>query len=127
MGLGKWYFKKELIDLCVKCTSIKPSTAKKYARKLFDKHSTEKGCISYNTQKEYRELQKVKDYLSDALNTLKLGYIVSNDSVLKLEDVSHVEFKKDFIEVYSKNNKLIRYGKGFEYLKYVFNYNQYYY
>lgn len=126
MSLGKWDLKRELNELCVKCAVIKPSTAKKYAQDLFNKFSDEKGCISYYSEKDYKREREQKENLGKALNTLKNGCITSDSSVLKLEDVSYVDFKENVVEITTKNQKVIRYGEGFEYLKYVFKYQNYY-
>lgn len=125
MRLDKWTFKRELKELCEKCTTLKPSTAGKYANDLFNKF--EGGCISLYTEKEYEKLRNVKDDLTEALNTLKKGLIESDISVLKLKDVSYVEFQEDVIVITTKNKQIIRYAKGFEYLKYVFKYNNRYF
>ena len=126
MSLGKWEFKRELQKLCAKCTELKPSTAKKYANELFDKFS-EDGCISSYSEKKYKKQSEQKQNLGKALNTLKEGCITSDSSVLKLEDVSYVDFQENVIEVTTKNKQVIRYAKGFEYLKFVFTSQNYYY
>lgn len=126
MILGKWQFQRELQELCTKCTELKPSTAKKYARKLFAKFSQD-GCISHYSDKDYQKLHEQKQNLGKALNTLKEGCITSDSSVLKLEDVSYVEFQENVIEITTKNQQIIRYAKGFEYLKYVFKYQNHFY
>jgi hypothetical protein len=126
MNLGKWEFKRELQKLCAKCTELKPSTAKKYSNELFDKFS-EDGCISHYSEKEYQKQSEQKQNLGKALNTLKEGCITSDSSVLKLEDVSYVDFQENVIEITTKNKQVIRYAKGFEYLKYVFKYQNHYY
>ncbi len=124
MELNKWKFQKELNDLCEKCTKLKPSTAKKHAKKLFDKFS-EDGCISFYTEKQYIEQRDIKINLFKALRILNEGCIISENSVLKLEDVSYVEFKENGIQITTKNKQVILYSKEFEYLKYVFNYTKY--
>lgn len=124
MSLGKWQLKKDLNELCVKCTNLKPSTTKKYAKELFDKY--EGDCISDYTEQEYDEKNTLKNNLVHALNTLKKGYIQSGNSILKLEDVSYVDFQENVIEITTKNKKVIRYGEGFKYLEYVFKYSSYY-
>jgi hypothetical protein len=126
MSLGKWEFKRELQKLCAKCTELKPSTAKKYANELFDKFS-EDGCISSYSEKKYQKQSEQKHNLGKALNTLKEGCITSDSCVLKLEDVSYVDFQENVIEVTTKNKQVIRYAKGFEYLKFVFTSQNYYY
>jgi len=125
--MNKWELKWELVELCVKCAGLKPSTAKSYARKFYAKHEENKNsCISYHSDIQWDK--KCKDYenLIRALNTLKNGIITSDAFVLKLEDVSHIDFKEGVIEITTKNGKVINFGKGFEYLEYVFKYNDRY-
>ena len=108
MNLGKWKFKRELQELCVKCTELKPSTAKKYSNELFNKFSKD-GCISNYSEKEYQKQSEQKQNLGKALNTLKEGCITSDSSVLKLEDVSYVDFQENVIEITTtKSRKLKR-------------------
>ena len=126
MSLDKWSLERELKDLCVKCAGLKPATAKKYAQDFFNKFSDEKGAISYYSEKEYKEQRKEKENLGKALNVLKNQCITSDSSVLKLEDISYVDFQEKVVEITTKNNKVIRYGEGFEYLKYVFKYQNHY-
>ena len=122
--MNKWELKWELVELCVKCAGLKPSTAKSYARKFYAKHE-ENGdsCVSWHSDKQWKEKCNDYDNLTKALNTLKNGIITSDAFVLKLEDVSHVDFKENAIEITTKNGKAIKFGKGFEYLEYVFKYN----
>jgi hypothetical protein len=122
--MNKWELKSELINLCAKCAGLKPSTAKSYARKFFDKSTeTDDSCISWYTVRHWNEKTKEVQKLTQALNTLKHGLIKSDTCILKLEDVSYVDFKEDVTEITTKSGKVIKYGKGFEYLEYVFKYN----
>ena len=116
MGLNKWEFREELKELCAKCVGLKPATAKKYAQDLYNKFSSEEGCISFYSDKEYKENRK----LTRALADLKAGVIISDNSSLKIEDISYVDFQEKVIEITTKHGKVIRYGEGFEYLEYVF-------
>lgn len=127
MALSMWKLERELKDLCVKCTTLKESTAKKYAKSLFDKFSSEEGCISQNSDSEYYRQMIIKNNLVKALNVLKRGQIESDRFVVKLKDITYVEFIKDEIKVTTKDGKLFLYGEGFEYLEYVFKYNERYY
>jgi hypothetical protein len=58
MEFKKMNFKKDLIDLCVKCTKLKPSTARKYAANMAN---------SYKNNQQYNE--KVKQCLDGWLST----------------------------------------------------------
>jgi len=120
MGHHKWELRHELKDLCVKCTTLKPPTAKKYAKKFFDKFDED--CITDISQTRVNELHQSINDLEKALTVLKSGNIESINSVLRIKDVSYIEFKDSgVIEVTTKNDKLIRYTEGFSFLKYVFN------
>lgn len=127
MNLSQWVLEKELKDLCMKCTTLKPSTAKKYAKDLFDKFSTREGCISQFSDNEYYRQRNIKNNLVKAFNSLKSGIIESDRFVVKLKDVIHVEFIKDEIKVTTRDKKVFRYGEGFEYLEYVFKDKKDYY
>jgi hypothetical protein len=120
--MDKWTFHKELKDLCVKCTELKPSTAEKKARELFNKYDGE--VIGYaNIDERISDFNKSKTRLIKALNCVKLGFITSNNDVVYLKDVVKVDFEENgVISVQTKHSGQIRYAKGFEYLKYVFKY-----
>jgi len=120
MGHHKWELRHELKDLCVKCTTLKPSTAKKHATKFFDKFDGH--CITNINQTRIDKLNQSNNDLKKALRVLKSGNIEANESVLKIEDVSYVKFEDSgVIRVTTKNDKLIRYDESFSHLKYVFN------
>ncbi len=70
-------------------------------------------------------MRDIKINLFKALRILNQGCIISENCVLKLEDVSYVEFKENGIQITTKNKQVILYSKEFEYLKYVFNYTKY--
>ncbi len=117
----KQELQKELEALCVKCIGLKASTAKVYAQKLFNKYSQEDGCISWNSDKEWKQKCIEKQNLKKALDVLKTGFIKADTSFLKLEDISYIKFKEEIIEITTKNGKIINYDlKSFEYLKDVF-------
>ncbi len=120
MELHKWKLQEELKELCINCVGLKPSTAKKYAQNLFNKFSDDDGCISNHSSNDYFKIHTKKEDLLKALYVLKTGIITSSSSVLKIEDISYVDFQEKAIEITTKNGKVIRYNECFEYLKYVF-------
>jgi len=126
MNLSKWSLKEDLKELAIKCTSLKESTAKKYAGELYTKFSEDTGCITNYSNVRFDEQQVQIRALHKSLNVLKNGIIQSEDFVLKLEDVSSASFEKEVIIVETKNGKIIKLGKGYEYLKYVFKYIAFY-
>lgn len=120
MSKDRWYFQKELKDLCVKCTSLSESTAKKYAQNLFNKFSQKDGCIGWYSDENYNTLTKKTAEYRQALNTLKQGFIQSRYCSLRLEDVTHINFKENEIIVTTKQNEKHSYSNDFKFLKHIF-------
>lgn len=119
-GLGVWDLKRELEDLCVKCTSLKPSTAKKYARDLFYKFNDSRdSCINFWTVNEVKILRKERNSLKNALDTLKSGYITSDSLLINIKEISSIKFEDDKVIVRTKDRE-VSYGKEYEFLKHLF-------
>ena len=123
--MNKWVLQKELADLCAECTTLKPSTARKYARDLFNKFDG-KGISCY-PEKEFEDERSKTNALAKALSAIKRGKIEAENQVLMLEEIGRVDFEGGAIIITTKNNTVHRHGEVFEYLKYVFKDNNYYY
>jgi hypothetical protein len=125
--MDKWTFHKELKELCVKCTELKPSTAERKARDLFNKYDG-KIISEFNFDKSLSELSTSKTNLIRSLNCLKLGFIKSDNCIVYLKNVVKVDFKKDVIVVHTKNSGQVDYDSNdFAYLKNVFKYSDNFY
>jgi hypothetical protein len=118
---NKYYFENELKKLCIKCTSLSESTARKYAQKLYNDFSQKDGCITHFSNNEWDYLRESKNEISKALECLKKGFIESKECYLKIDEVIHVEFKQNQILITTKQNKTYSYSNDFKFLKYIFN------
>lgn len=117
-----WDLKNELIELAVKCTSLAPSTAKKHASKVFDKHYNNDGCISWRSMNEYDKVSKQNEELRRAIKIVKSRQISSSKRMVSLDEISTVLIDQTHIKVTIKNGEEIRYLKEhWGELVYVFN------
>ena len=120
MSKDKYFFKQELDKLCVKCTTLSESTARKYSNRLYNEFSKQDGCISYFSEDDFYKLRKEMFEIKNALQTLKSGFIESKDCFLRIEDISHIEFKENQILITNKQNKTYSYSNDFKFLKHIF-------
>lgn len=119
-----WDLKNELIELAVKCTSLAPSTAKKHASKVFDKHHNNDGCISWRSMNEYNKLNRQNEDLRSAIKILRSRQISSSQCMVSLDEISQVVIDQKHIRITLKNGKEIPYLKEqWGELLYVFNMN----
>lgn len=122
MGLTKWNFQRELVEICKRCTNVKLTTAQVYASQLFKKYEDE--IMHYDKDSYERNINIAPD-LRNAIRCIKKGAIEYNKGMIKLEDISEASFVDDTWKVFTKNQKEYHFGKEFRYLKYVFNSDYY--
>lgn len=112
-------FNEELIKFAAQCTELKVSTAKKYARRLFNKYED---LICYTKSgKDYHINQN--DILRSQINTLKRGTITYHNSLEKtkgtllIKNVEQIDIEKSGVKLTTKNGREIFLSKDFEYLR----------
>ena len=116
-----WNFREDLAKLCAKCTELKPSTAKNYARKFakeWDEYSF------YYTNKDIREIELESKAKSRAIECLLKDVITFNGGMVRISDVSLVQSEGETIILTLKNKGTVRLKRAsFPHAKYIFNYD----
>lgn len=109
MNLYAWQFREELIELAENCTSIKPSTAKRKARCLFNKYTS---IIDINAD-YYRKQSNRKDKI---IQTIKTGVVKYNNGAMSISDISSIKIDETKVTVITKSGLEIYFDSEFEYL-----------
>lgn len=116
-SITKRELQTEMIALAEKSTELKKDTAKRNARKLFDKYSE---IINYSKdnaeyyEKKYYRTQKMFDTLKRGVITYVKGE--KTKGVILLSEIEAVEVGEKDVKLTMKNGKEITMGESFEYV-----------
>lgn len=113
--MSNWKLEKELMEVCEKAGTIKPSTIKRYVKEILNKYDD----YILGIFKE-KELWERIHNSENALEIFKNDKIRFKDGWIKYSEIEFIALNNDIYEVELKSGKLMYFGKNdypyFDYL-----------